>query len=65
MFRTLFLALSLFITPEAFAFEVDPDYYIYPMEDVERLYSANFGELRPDHFHSGIDIKSDGYPSHD
>ncbi|MBQ2394917.1 MAG: M23 family metallopeptidase, partial [Alistipes sp.] len=28
--------------------------------DVRRLYSANFGEMRPDHFHSGIDIKTDG-----
>ena len=24
------------------------------------LYSANFGEMRPNHFHSGIDIKTDG-----
>ncbi len=34
--------------------------YIYPLLDVRRLYSANFGEIRPDHFHSGIDIKTDG-----
>ena len=24
------------------------------------LYSANFGEMRPNHFHSGVDIKTDG-----
>ncbi len=34
--------------------------YIYPVRGVQRLYSANFGELRSNHFHSGIDIKTDG-----
>ncbi len=34
--------------------------YAYPIEGVARLYSANFGEMRPNHFHSGVDIKSDG-----
>ena len=34
--------------------------YIYPVQDVGRFYSANFGELRPAHFHGGIDIKTDG-----
>lgn len=39
---------------------LDPADYIYPVEDVARLYSANFGEMRPGHFHAGIDIKTDG-----
>lgn len=34
--------------------------YLYPICDVARLYSANFGEMRPGHFHAGIDIKTDG-----
>lgn len=34
--------------------------YRYPIEGVARLYSSNFGELRPGHFHAGIDIKTDG-----
>lgn len=34
--------------------------YIYPIEQVAGLYSANFGEMRPGHFHAGIDIKTDG-----
>lgn len=38
----------------------DPADYIYPVLDVQRLYAANFGEMRPNHFHSGIDIKTDG-----
>ncbi|MFR4235691.1 MAG: M23 family metallopeptidase [Alistipes onderdonkii] len=37
-----------------------PEEYIYPIRDVEGLYSANFGEMRPAHFHAGIDIKTDG-----
>lgn len=28
--------------------------------DIPLLLSANFGELRPNHFHSGLDIKTDG-----
>lgn len=37
-----------------------PEDYIYPIRDVEGLYSANFGEMRPGHFHAGIDIKTEG-----
>ena len=40
--------------------QLDPGDYIYPICNVQRLYSANFGEIRPGHFHSGIDIKTDG-----
>ncbi len=54
---TLFL---LFVPLYSQAQAITPSDYIYPIEDVARLYSANFGELRSDHFHSGIDIKSDG-----
>lgn len=34
--------------------------YVYPVSDVQGLHSASFGEMRSDHFHSGIDIKTDG-----
>lgn len=34
--------------------------YIYPVRDVQGLCSANFGEIRPGHFHAGVDIKTDG-----
>ncbi len=40
--------------------KLDPTDYVYPVLNVARLYSANFGEMRPGHFHSGIDIKTDG-----
>lgn len=39
---------------------LDPERYIYPVLNVAGLCSANFGEIRPNHFHSGIDIKTDG-----
>ena len=33
--------------------------YRFPVRNVAGLYSANFGEMRPNHFHSGVDIKTD------
>ncbi len=55
------LLIPFFAAQEAKpAVKIDPAYYIYPVEGVERLYSANFGELRPNHFHSGVDIKTNG-----
>ncbi len=50
----------LLLSQIAIAKQYNPSDYIYPLENVARLYSASFGELRPDHYHSGIDIKSDG-----
>ena len=38
----------------------DSTRYLYPVRQVSGLYSANFGELRPGHFHGGVDIKTDG-----
>ncbi len=43
---------------------LDPDDYIFPVQQASRLYSANFGELRPGHFHAGVDIKTDGEEGH-
>ena len=34
--------------------------YQYPIKDVKGHHSASFAEMRPDHFHSGVDIKTDG-----
>lgn len=38
----------------------EPDYYIFPLKNVAGYFSSNFGEIRTNHFHSGIDIKTDG-----
>ena len=60
MRRILTLFLLLVPWAEAPAQRLDPDDYIYPILQESRLYSANFGELRPGHFHAGVDIKTDG-----
>lgn len=39
---------------------LDPADYVYPVEGVSGLCAANFGELRPGHFHAGVDIKTEG-----
>ena len=36
----------------------------YPPLDIPMILSGNFGEIRADHFHSGIDIKTQGTIGH-
>lgn len=54
------LTLCTLWTFRAAAHPTDSISYIYPIREVARRYSANFGEMRPGHFHAGIDIKTDG-----
>ncbi len=59
---------ALSFATQAAAQRLDPEYYEYPLRDVAGYYSANFGEMRPNHFHSGVDLKAvvaaaDGYVS--
>ncbi len=59
--RTISLiAITLSICWSARAQELDADYYTYPLLNTKRYYSSNFGEMRPNHFHSGVDFKTDG-----
>lgn len=39
---------------------LDPADYVYPVCDVDGSCSANFGEMRPGHFHAGVDIRTGG-----
>lgn len=39
--------------------KIDPSYYTAPLEG-KILLAGNFAEARTDHFHSGVDIKTDG-----
>ena len=32
--------------------------YRFPVRNVAGYYSANFGEMRPGHFHSGVDMET-------
>ena len=60
MRRFLIPLLATVLAAAAYGQRLDPADYVYPVLDVSRLYAANFGELRPAHFHAGIDIKTDG-----
>ena len=60
MRRSLLLAATLCSLAAAAQQPLDPTAYRYPILDVPGLHSANFGEIRPGHFHAGIDIKTDG-----
>lgn len=57
------LMAAIFVLMVCEAFPQD-DYYRFPM-DVPPLLSANFAEMRTNHFHSGIDIKTGGTVGHD
>lgn len=56
----ILLTLFLWVATTSFAQILDSNYYTYPLLAVKGYYSANFGEMRPNHFHSGIDFKTDG-----
>lgn len=54
------LALLGVMTPRVAGQQLTPSDYIFPLKGVAGYYSANFGEMRTNHFHSGIDFKTDG-----
>ena len=58
--RILILLAALLFGCTAAAQPVDTARFAFPVLRVAGLYSANFGEIRPGHFHAGIDIKTDG-----
>ena len=60
--RTLFLLLSvLWITSTLWAQEIQKGYFRSPVKPGGRNYlSGNFSELRPNHFHTGLDYKFGG-----
>lgn len=58
--RKILTTALLALTFGANAQTLNPDNYEYPVRNVAGLCSSNFGEMRPDHFHSGVDIKTDG-----
>ncbi|MEG1645594.1 MAG: M23 family metallopeptidase [Alistipes sp.] len=59
MQRLLLILITLFSVQLLSAQALDTTQYVYPLKNVARLYSSNFGEMRSNHFHSGIDIKTD------
>jgi len=59
--RTLFLLITIFLAPHAFG--QDAPVFDPPVK-IPMYLSGNFGEIRSDHFHSGIDIKTQGTIGH-
>lgn len=60
MRRLFILTILLLCATVCLAQSLDTAYYDFPLRNVAGYYSANFGEMRPNHFHSGIDFKTDG-----
>ncbi|MBQ5396521.1 MAG: M23 family metallopeptidase [Alistipes sp.] len=60
MRRLFILTILLLCAGVCSAQSLDTAYYDFPLRNVAGYYSANFGEMRPNHFHSGIDFKTDG-----
>lgn len=65
IYRTLILLriLLCFISAHAQNKGYPKNYFISPL-DIPIFLSGNFGELRSNHFHSGIDIKTQGVEGH-
>ncbi len=60
MRRIFLLTIVLFTALTARGQRLAAEYYDFPLREVAGYYSANFGEMRPNHFHSGTDFKTDG-----
>lgn len=58
------LFLPVFLFSHWFPLSGQERYSFHPPLDFPLFLSANFGELRPDHFHSGIDIRTGGTTGH-
>lgn len=58
MYQKIFLLFILFSTAGYSQAELPQNYFTSPLE-IPLLLSGTFGELRSNHFHSGLDIKTD------
>lgn len=56
----IILFILLLFTISSYAQEPVKGYFLFPIKPGQTNYlSANMGELRPNHFHAGLDIKTD------
>jgi murein DD-endopeptidase MepM/ murein hydrolase activator NlpD len=53
-----FVALFVIFSVSVSAQNLNPKDYFRPPMDIPMLLSGNFGELRPNHFHAGFDLKT-------
>jgi hypothetical protein len=55
-----YLVASLLFIFHAFSQEIEKGYYMFPIKPGKQNFlTGNMGELRPGHFHAGLDIKTD------
>ena len=59
LLNTLIFVIAGFVVNAQTTEKIDPDYYEVPVK-IPVFLAGNFGELRPNHFHAGIDIKTQG-----
>lgn len=59
----IFFTLFALTTAAGANAQSDSTRYRYPL-NLEPLYSAGFAEMRPNHFHSGVDLKTEGVEGH-
>lgn len=59
--NSFILSLLLVFLSNTVVAQVQPGYFLFPIKPGERNFLAGtMGEIRPNHFHSGIDIKTEG-----
>ena len=64
-YRIVTVPLLIFcLAPDSLAQQKYPTDYFDPPVNIPIYLSGNFGELRSNHFHSGIDIKTQGVTGH-
>ena len=56
---TLFFLFTGYFSRSQSVEPIDPNYYAVPVK-IPAFLAGNFAELRPNHFHAGIDIKTQG-----
>jgi len=57
--NTIFFILTAMVACTQPTEKIDPNYYAAPVK-IPIFLAGNFAELRPNHFHAGIDIKTQG-----
>ncbi|MGQ8335289.1 M23 family metallopeptidase [Sunxiuqinia sp. A32] len=57
--KFFFFVLLILVSQHIFSQKFDKNYFSPPLK-IPLLLTGNFGELRSNHFHSGIDIKTEG-----
>jgi len=60
LLRYIFFAIIFYLAGYCRAQQPFPENYFRPPLDIPMYLSGTFGELRPNHFHAGIDIKTQG-----